>query len=85
MKLTELVNRITPLPWRKTPMMATVLVSKETLANETYACHAANVLPELLAAAKNLQDNWEHNLTNPMARLNEAIAMAEEINTGTQP
>ncbi len=85
MKLTELLNRITPLPWRKPPMMAIVLVSRETLANEAYACHAANVLPELLAAAKNLQDNWEHNLTNPMARLNEAIAMAEEINTGTQP
>ena len=42
-------------------------------------CHAANVLPELLAAAKNLQDNWERNLTEPMARLNEAIELAEDI------
>ena len=85
MKLTELLNRIAPLPWRKLPMMTNFFASDETLANEAYSLHAANVLPELLAAAKNLQDNWEHNLTNPMARLNEAIAMAEEINTGTQP
>ena len=39
------------------------------------------VLPELLAAAKNLQENWEHNLTEPMARLNEAIEIAEDTNT----
>jgi len=84
MKLTELLNRITPLPWRKPPMMATVLVSSETLTNEAYACHAANVLPELVAAAKNLQQNWEHNLTEPMVRLNETIAMAEEIDTSNQ-
>jgi len=81
MKLTELLNRITPLPWRKPPTMAAVLVSRETLANESYACHAGNVLPELLAAAKNLQENWEHNLTEPMARLNEAIEIAEDTNT----
>jgi len=49
-----------------------------------YLCHAANVLPELLAAAKNLRENWEHNLTEPMARLNEAIAMAENINPKTR-
>jgi len=59
------------LPWRKRPV--------ETIANETYVLHAANVLPELLAAAKNLQDNWEHNLTEPMNRLSEAIAMVEKI------
>ena len=46
-----------------------------------YLVHAANVLPELLAAAENLQRNWEHNLTEPMARLNEAIEIAEDINT----
>ena len=48
-----------------------------------YLIHAANVLPELLAAAKNLQENWEHNLTEPMARLNEAIEIAEAIDTAT--
>jgi len=53
------------------------------LANEAYSLHAANVLPELLAAARNLQDNWEHNLTEPMARLNEAVRIAEDINTST--
>ena len=85
MKLTELLNRITPLPWRKPPLTATVQPTREILANEAYACHAANVLPELVAAAKNLQENWEHNLTDPMARLNEAIVMAEEIDTSTEP
>ena len=59
--------------------MAEVLVSRETLANQAYALHSANVLPELLAAAKNIQDNWEHNLSDPMARLNEAIELAEDI------
>ena len=44
-----------------------------------YATHAANVLPELVAAIKNLQDNWEKNLTEPMARLNQALARAETI------
>jgi len=59
--------------------MTTVVVSRETLANEAYACHAANVLPELIAAGKNLQANWERNLTEPMARLAEAIELAEDI------
>jgi hypothetical protein len=80
MKLNELLKRITPLPWRKVPVLAEVLVSRETLANQDYALHAANVLPELVAAAKNLQENWERNLTEPMARLNEALARAEEVN-----
>jgi hypothetical protein len=44
-----------------------------------YLCHAANVLPELVAAAKNLQQNWEKNLTRSMARLNKALALAETI------
>jgi len=81
MKLTELLNRITPLPWRKRPMMTDFFASDETLANEAYSLHAANVLPELLAAARNLQENWERNLTEPMARLNEAIKIAEDIHT----
>jgi len=48
-------------------------------ANEAYALHAPNSMVELLAAAKNLQENWERNLTEPMARLNEAIAMAQDL------
>jgi hypothetical protein len=79
MKLTEVLNRITPLPWSKRPIMAEVLVSSETLANDSYVLHAANVLPELLAAAKNLRDNWEHNLTEPLATLNEAIELVENV------
>lgn len=45
-----------------------------------YLCHAANVLPDLVAAAKHLQQNWGKNLTEPMARLNAALAKAENIN-----
>ncbi len=79
MKLNQILKRITPLPWRKLPTAADKLPGKELPANEAYACHAANALPELLAAAKNLQENWEHNLTEPMARLSEAIDLAENV------
>ncbi|MGH7971354.1 MAG: hypothetical protein ACREIC_21765 [Limisphaerales bacterium] len=48
-------------------------------ANAVYIAHAAKALPELLAAAKNLGDNWGHNLTEPMARLTEAIELADEV------
>jgi hypothetical protein len=37
------------------------------------------VLPELVAAAKHLQQKWEKNLTEPMARLNAALAKAEHV------
>ena len=43
--------------------------------------HAANVLPKLVAAVKHLQRNRGKNLTKPMARLNQALAQAETINT----
>ncbi len=61
--------------------MTNFFASDETLANEAYSLHAANVLPELLAAAENLQNNWEHNLTQPIARLSEAIEIAQDFNT----
>jgi hypothetical protein len=51
----------------------------ESVRDARYACHAATVLPELLAAAKDLQHNWEHNLTESIARLNEAIELAEHV------
>ena len=47
-----------------------------------YLCHAANVLPELVAAIKHLQQNWEKNLTKPMARLNRALDKAERVDQG---
>jgi len=53
--------------------------AEQAKANLAYITHAANVLPELVAAAKHLQRNWEKNLTAPMARLNEAIAKAENV------
>lgn len=97
MKLEQLLNEITPLPWHLTTMPDTgepasavlggngIRIAKvdtvpgQALANRAYLTHAANVLPELLAAAKNLRDNWQRNLTEPMARLNEAIELAEEV------
>ena len=97
MRLEELLNQITSLPWHLTTMPDTgepasaVLgangiriaqvdtVPGMTLANRAYLIHAANVLPELLAAAKNLRDNWERNLTEPLARLNDAIELAEDV------
>jgi len=51
----------------------------ETPELAQYLCHAANVLPELVAAAKHLQLNWEKNRTEPMARLNAALARAENV------
>ena len=51
----------------------------DSVRDARYACHAATVLPELLAAAKNLQVNWEHNLTESMGRLSEAINLAEHV------
>jgi hypothetical protein len=51
----------------------------DSVPDARYACHAATVLPELLAAERNLQENWERNLTEPMDCLNEAIARAESV------
>ncbi len=99
MKLNELLNQITPLPWRFAeldndevfPAVRLLGRRKSDLSKEVcfghidsvrdarYACHAVNVLPELVAVA-NLQNIWQHNLTEPMARLNEALALAENLN-----
>ena len=84
MKLNQLLKRITPLPWGKVPVMAQVLISRETMANQAYALHAANVLPELVAAARNMHENWERNLTDPMARLDKARELAETVNRSTE-
>ena len=51
----------------------------DSVRDAQYACHAATVLPELLAAAKNLKANWEHNLTKSMDRLSAAIDLAEHV------
>lgn len=105
MKLNELLQQITPLPWRPVEMDNDKVVptirlfgrrkhdpSKEvcfgrldSARDAHYACHAANVLPELVASAKNLQANWCQNLTEPMARLNAALALAEQIRRERKP
>jgi hypothetical protein len=94
MKLNTLFKRITPLPWllvtatdgekwigteKGDDRIATLDGNTQPL-DHVYLVHAANVLPELVTAAKHLQQNWEKNLTEPMARLNQALAKAETIN-----
>jgi hypothetical protein len=46
---------------------------------------AADALTEMAAAAKHLQENWEHNLTESMARLNQAVAMAQDVSSRREP
>ena len=99
MKLNQLLEQITLLPWRLAEMdndkvLPTVRLfgrrkhdpTKEicfgrldSVRDARYACHAANVLPELVAAAKHLQENWEKNLTESMEHLNAALAVAENV------
>lgn len=94
MKLQQLLKQITPLPWfvytaedrdkwigttQGDDRIATLDGNTRSIDYE-YLVHAGNALPELLAAAQNLQDNWEHNLTEPMARLNDAIEMSQDVN-----
>ena len=93
MKLTELLKKLTPLPWllvtatdgdkwigteKGDDRIATLDGNTQAL-DHLYLVHAANVLPELMVAAKHLQQNWEKNLTEPMARLNQALAKAENF------
>jgi hypothetical protein len=61
------------------------LCKLESESTARQLAHAANVLPELVAAVKHLQRNWGKNLTKPMARLNKAVAQAQTINRSDQP
>src|ERR1039457_1218666 len=92
--LTILLKRITPLPWplvtatdgekwvgtEEGDDRITTLDGNTQPLDHVYLVHAANVLPELVAAVKHLQQNWDKNLTEPMARLNQALANAKTIN-----
>jgi hypothetical protein len=44
----------------------TTLDGNTQFLGHVYLVHAANTLPELVAATKHLQDNWTENLTEPM-------------------
>jgi len=93
MKLTQLLKKITPLPWLEVSATdgdkwigteqgddrITTLDGNTQPLDHVYLLHAANALPELVAAAKILQENWEHNLTESMGRLSEAIDLAEHV------
>jgi hypothetical protein len=92
--LTKLPKRITPLPWLLVTATdgdkwigtgagddrITTLDGNTKPIDRAYLVHAANVLPELVAAAKNFQQNWGKNLTEPMARIDAALAKAENVN-----
>ena len=58
-------------------------LESESTAREL--AHAANVLPELVAAVKHLRRKWGKNLTKPMARLNQALAQAENTTRNDRP
>src|SRR5205823_10704370 len=64
---------------RKDPSKEICFGRIDSVKDASYVVHAANVLPELVAAVKHLQQNWEKNLTEPMARLNKALVMAETL------
>jgi hypothetical protein len=53
-------------------MIAEVAVRPEAEANAALIAAA----PELLAACLAMRKGWEHNLTEPMAKINAAIAKA---------
>ena len=94
MKLETLLKQITPLPWlivtatdgdkwigtNQGDDRITTLDGNTQPIDHAYLVHAADVLPELVAAAKILQHNWGKNLREPMGRLNAALALAENIN-----
>lgn len=61
------------------------LCSLESESTAGQLAHAANVLPELVAAVKNLRRKWGKNLTKPIARLNQALAQAENTTRKDQP
>jgi hypothetical protein len=93
MTLTSLLKRIPPLPWllvtatdgdkwigtKEGDDRITTLDGNTRSLDHVYLVHAAKVLPELIAAVKHLQENWERNLTEPMARLSKALAKAENV------
>ena len=99
MQIGILLTKTTPLPWLE--VMATdgdkrigtdqgdhritTLDGNTVPMDHTYLVHAANVLPELVAAAKHLQANWEKNLSEPIARLREALALAKEVRLEPEP
>src|SRR5438552_2400517 len=80
MTFKRLLKQMTKLPWHvfsaadgekwigtnNGDERITTLDGNTQSIDHEYLVHAANVLPELLSAAENLQNNWEHNLTQPM-------------------
>ena len=89
--LTKLLKQITPLPWfviaatdgdtwigtNQGDDRITTLDGNTQSLDHVYLVHAST---ELVNAVKHLQQNWGKNLTEPMARLNAALAKAENLN-----
>lgn len=69
--LESLLKKITPLPWGGFKPSAQNVTRDEFLANDAYAVHAANVLPQLVVAAR----NHCHHVPHP--DLLEALRIAE--------
>ena len=105
MKLSELLQQITPLPWRfaeldndkviptirlfgrrkQDPAKEVCFGRLDSARDGPYACHAANVLPELVEAFKMLwrdQERPKSELSRgQFAFCESALARAETIET----
>ncbi len=82
-RLDEIIKLITPLPWSENMPHSKSI--EQARANRAYENHAANVLPELVEAAKALSSatKWPTPSKNKMAiveQLDAALARAQKVN-----
>lgn len=83
MKLSELLKRITPLPWLKNTLPDDALGNRDV----TYARHAANVLPELVRELDNVvavlesigRNEPRFNAPSTISEAKRALARADEV------
>ena len=78
MKLTDLLTKITPLPWKFDEPNPVKIV------DAIYCTHAANVLPECVAALRaaldRIDDGSAESDEGPLVpQLRAALARAEEV------
>ena len=85
MKLKELLEKITPLPWddKYHPWISHTSANPEAIATTSYAYHAANVLPELVRTLEYVQqccaphdESFLGEFSNEVAA---ALAKANEV------
>ena len=79
MKLNELLKKITPLPWKHRGIL--MCDPEMNTANSIYRNHAANVLPDLVEAARLLSRNCDTEDVNGaiLQKFEDALVRAEEV------